>query len=171
MPDPEDVVERLDGFVKPSPEPENAILEDDSRIVRWTGPLFGLFSVVLLPWIIYIGFSLPSRQLSPNYDIAWAGFDVMLLGALAATAYFALRRSRYLSTAASAAAAMLVVDAWFDVMTTPTNERLQSIVLAAVVELPLAAVCLWLSYHTQQLSERRIVLLLRRHRSGVAWRR
>ena len=88
----------------------------------------------------------------------------MLLVALAATAYFALRRSRYLSTAASAAAVLLIVDAWFDVLTTPPGQRLQSILLAAAVELPLASVCLWLSYHTQQLAERRIVLLLRRQR-------
>jgi hypothetical protein len=38
--------------------------------------------------------------------------------------------------------------------------------LCALVELPLAAVCRWLSYHTQQLAERRIVLLQRRHRTG-----
>jgi hypothetical protein len=31
-----------------------------------------------------------------------------------------------------------------------------------VVELPLAAVCTWLSLHTQELTERRIVLLMRR---------
>jgi hypothetical protein len=48
-------------------------------------------------------------------------------------------------------------------MTTPSRERLASILLCAFVELPLAAVCMWLSYHTQQLAERRIVLLQRRH--------
>ena len=146
--------------------PENAILTDNARIVRWTGPLFALFSVILLPWIAYIAASLPARQLSPNYDVAWAGFDVMLCAALASTAYFALRRSRYLSTAATATAALLVVDAWFDVMTTPARERLESILLCALVELPLAAVCMWLSYHTHQLAERRIVLMQRRHGNG-----
>jgi hypothetical protein len=50
-------------------------------------------------------------------------------------------------------------------MTTPAGQRLESIVLAAFVELPLAAVCAWLVYHTQQLTERRIVLLQRRQRS------
>lgn len=30
------------------------------------------------------------------------------------------------------------------------------------MELPLAAVCVWLSLHTQELTERRIVLLMRR---------
>jgi hypothetical protein len=114
---------------------------------------------------VYIGESLPARQLSPNYDSAWAGFDVMLLGALAATAFFALRRSRYLAAVAAATAAMLVVDAWFDVMTTPASQRLESIVLAAAVELPLAAVCGWLSRHAEQVQARRILLLRRRRRA------
>jgi hypothetical protein len=56
------------------------------------------------------------------------------------------------------------VDAWFDVMTTLPGQRLEPLALAAGVELPLAAVCAWLSLHTQQLAERRLVLLLRRGR-------
>jgi hypothetical protein len=74
-------------------------------------------------------------------------FGVILIGVLAAAGYFALRRSRYLSTAATAAAVLLVVDAWFDVITTPTDGRLPSILLAAAPELPLASVCKWPSYH------------------------
>ncbi len=172
IPEPDDLVTRLDTLVEPADEPENAVLTDDTRLVRWAGPVFALFSVILLPWTAYIAVSLPARQLSANYDVAWAGFDVMLLGALATTAYFALRRSRYLSTAATATATLLVVDSWFDVMTTPAHQRLPSILLAIAVELPLAAVCLWLSHHTQQLAEHRIVLLQRRHgRGGEADRR
>lgn len=163
---PDELVDKIDSLVQPADEPENAVLVDESRIVRWTGPLFALFSLILLPWTIYLGESLPSRQLSPHYDVAWAGFDVILLIGLATTAYFALRRSRYLAVSASATAALLVVDAWFDVMTTPANQVAESIVLAAVVELPLAAVCLWLSLHTEQLAERRITLLLARRRWG-----
>ncbi len=163
---PDELVDKIDSLVQPADEPENAVLVDDSRIVRWTGPLFAMFSLILLPWTIYLGESLPSRQLSPHYDVAWAGFDVILLIGLATTAYFALRRSRYLAVSASATAALLVVDAWFDVMTTPANQVAESIVLAAVVELPLAAVCLWLSLHTEQLAERRITLLLARRRWG-----
>jgi hypothetical protein len=88
----------------------------------------------------------------------------MLLAALGGTGYFAPRRSRYLATAATAAATLLVVDAWFDLMTMLPRQRLEPIALAAGVELPLAAVCVWLSLHTQQLAERRLVLLLRRGR-------
>ncbi|MGP8000208.1 MAG: hypothetical protein ACLPKI_23255 [Streptosporangiaceae bacterium] len=163
----EDPVAKLDQLVDVAAEPENAVLTDNARLVQWTGPVFALFSVILLPWVVYIGLSLPARQLSPNYDIAWAGFDVILLGSLAGTAYFALRRSRYLSTAAGATAALLVVDAWFDCMTTPAAQRWESVLLCFVVEIPLAAVCLWLSYHTHQIAERRIVLLRRRRRPGV----
>jgi hypothetical protein len=166
--DAEEVAGQLDGLVAPAREPENAVLVDNARVVRWAGPAFALFSVILLPWIAYLAYSLPSRQVSADYDVAWAGFDVMLLVALASTGYFALRRSRYLATAATAAATLLVVDAWFDVMTTLPGQRLEPVALAAGVELPLAAVCVWLSLHTQQLAERRLVLLLRRGRKTEA---
>jgi len=165
---PEELVDRLDALVEPAPEPENTVLTDETRAVRWAGPLFTLFALIMVPWTVYIGESLPRRQLSPHYDVSWAGFDVFLLVALASTGYFALRRSRYMSMAATATAVLLVVDAWFDLMTTPRGQIAQSIVLAAVVELPLAAVCVWLSVHTEELTERRIVLLMRR-RGGKRW--
>ena len=136
---------------------------DEARVVRWVGPVFALCSLILLPWTVYLGYSLPSRQLSADFDVAWAGFDVILLVALASTGYFALRRSPYLATAATAAATLLVVDAWFDIITSPSpRQRLEAIGLAVIAELPLAALCGWLTYYTQQLADRRIALLLRR---------
>jgi hypothetical protein len=56
---------------------------------------------------------------------------------------------------------LLTADAWFDVMTTPGSERIESVLLCFLVELPLAGLCLWLSHHTLQISERRVVLLKR----------
>jgi hypothetical protein len=159
---PKHLVRKLDDLVAPADEPENTVLVDESRLIRWVGPTFALFSVVMVPWVVYIGMSLPSRQLSPNYDLAWAGFDVLLAAGLASSAYFALRRSRYLSASAAATATVLIVDAWFDCMTTPGSERWRSIAFCLLVELPLAAVCLWLSYHTEQIGERRILILQRR---------
>lgn len=148
-------------------EPGDELRADNARLVSWAGPAFILFSIVLIPWTIYLGYKLPSRQLSPHYNIAWAGFDVILLVVLAATGVFALRRSHYLAVAATAAATLLVVDAWFDVMTSPPGGQfLESLASAVFVELPLAAVCGWLSYHTEHLEEERIVLLLGRD----AWR-
>lgn len=143
-------------MARPTEEPESSLPADDSRIVRWAGPAFVLCSLVMIPWTIYLGYSLPSRQLSPHYNIAWAGFDVLELIALGATGFFALRRSRYLAISAAAAATLLVVDAWFDIMTSPRHQVPQAIVLAVVIELPLAGVCAWLSYHTEHLAERTI---------------
>src|ERR1700749_3250536 len=152
---------------KPTPEPESSVLADDSRMIRWAGPAFVLCSLALIPWTIYLGYSLPSRQLSPHYNIAWAGFDGLELIALGATGYFALRRSRSLAISAAAAATLLVVDAWFDIMTSPRHQVPQAIVLAVIVELPLAGVCGWLSYHTHHLAERTITLLMRRDRGAL----
>jgi hypothetical protein len=130
-----------------------------------------LFSVIMLPWTIYLGYSLPTRQDSPHYDMAWVGFDVLLLVALAGTGYFAIRRSAYLAIAAAATAALLVVDAWFDIMTSPRRELPEAIALAVLVELPLAGLCAWLSYHTEHLEEQRIVLMsLRKPTDGTARR-
>ena len=136
-------------------------------------PVFICCSVVLIPWVVYLGFSLPARQVSHHYDAAWVGFDVFELIALGATGYLALRRSRYLALAAASAATLLVCDAWFDVLTSSRHEMLESVVLAAVIELPLAAVCAWLSYHTEHLAERRInvVRLNSRERRRVPGRR
>ena len=96
--------ERLDRSVPAADEVGNAVLIDDRRIMRLAGPLFVLFSILLVPWTVFIALVLPSRQLSPNYDVAWAGFDVFLCVGLGATGYFALRRSRWLPLAAAATA-------------------------------------------------------------------
>lgn len=33
------------------------MLVDEARVVCWTGPLLALFSLILLPWTIYLAFS------------------------------------------------------------------------------------------------------------------
>ena len=133
---------------------------ENARLVAWAGPAFILFSVVLIPWTIYLGYTLPDRQESSHYNVAWVGFDIILLGVLALTGFFAIRRSHLLAVGATAAATLLVVDAWFDVMTAaPGSQFLESLASAVLVELPLAAVCGWLAYHTEHLEEERITLV------------
>jgi hypothetical protein len=132
------------------------VLDEPAEVSRWVAPAFIFCSLVLIPWIVYLGFSLPSRQVSPHYAAAWVGFDVFELIALAATGFLALRRSRYLALASASAATLLICDAWFDILTSPRHQVLQSVVLAVVIELPLASVCAWLSYHTERLADRRI---------------
>ena len=159
--------ERVDDLVHPAPELGNEVLIDDHWLVRIAGPLFAVLSVLLIPWIAYLATVLPSRQLSRHYDFAWAGFDGMLLIALAATAYFALRRSRNLAVAATSAGTLLIVDAWFDVLTARRRQLPVSVAAAVFIELPLAVLCWWLSRQTQAIAEKRIALLLPRARGRL----
>lgn len=160
------LTERVDQLVPVADHVANAVLRDDSRYMRWAGTLFAVCAVVLLPWIVVLAVTLPSRQLSPHYALAWSGFDVMEFVALALTAGSALRRSPYLATVAPWSAALLVADAWFDVMTSPTGpDRLEAIAMALLIELPLAATCLWLAHRTHVVDERRLTLLLRGRRT------
>lgn len=116
---------------------------------RRIGIAYLLLSVVLVPWIVWLAWTLPPESVAHHYDVAWPGFDVLLLAGLATTGVWALRRSRYLTVAASATGALLVVDAWFDVTTSSPKDRAASVALAVLVELPLAVLCLWLAVHAQ----------------------
>jgi hypothetical protein len=160
-----ELADAIDRRVPISDEPGNRVLVDNARLVRWAAPMFAVCAIILLPWIAVAGLTLPSRQLSRNYDVAWAGYDVILLLGLIATAWSALRRSIWLTIAASATGALLTADAWFDVLTSPSGWDLtQAIAMCLFAELPLAALCFWLARHSQEVAERRVVLLLRRHR-------
>ncbi len=119
-------------------------------------------ALLTLPWICYLAVTLPYREVTVHYRAAWVGFDAGLVMALALTGFHAWRGSQRLAIAASATATMLLVDAWFDVMTTPGRDWYVSVLLATFVEVPLAMVCLWLALHTDELVERRIAYLARR---------
>jgi hypothetical protein len=115
-------------------------------------PLFTLAVVVLVPWIVFLVRSLPSTEAAAHWDIAWAGFDVGLALVLLAVAIAAWRRSSWLEGAATAAAALLAVDAWFDILTSSSRlELLVAIGEAVLVELPLAALCLLLARDVERV--------------------
>ena len=93
----------------------------------------------LVPWAAYLGVSLPTRYTVSTWSLAWVGFDVLVAALLAATAWLGLRRRPEFALAAVAAAGMLGADAWFDVTTANSGDRLGSVLSAVLVELPLAA--------------------------------
>src|SRR5262249_22518992 len=117
------------------------------RPPRWVALLFALGALVLLPWVAVLVVALPSAHRAAHWDIAWAGFDVGLALLLAAVAVTAWRRSPWFEGAATSAATLLVVDAWFDVL--PSSSRAELALAgaeAAFVELPLAILCLVLAH-------------------------
>jgi hypothetical protein len=137
-----------------------------SRRARWVGPLFAVLAVLMVPWTVYLAVTLPVQATAAHYDFAWAGFDVGLFLVLAWTAWAAASSSRWLPVAASLNAAFLVVDAWFDVITAPGHRELaMALASALLLELPLAAVSIWLAVHGQRIFEHQVTLrvLSRRH--------
>ncbi len=121
---------------------------------RWLAWAFALMAVFLVPWTLWLTFSLPTRHVTRHYDVAWVGFDVALACAFAATAAAALRRSPWLQVLATLTGTMLLCDAWFDTVTaTSRDEQVVAIVEAAVAELPLAALCAWIVFDTTRFNE------------------
>jgi hypothetical protein len=122
------------------------------RPAGWVIPLFAIAAAVLVPWTAFLVQDLPSTHAAPHWDVAWAGFDAGLALLLLAVAVAAWRRSSWLEGAATAAAALLFVDAWFDILTSASHAELGLAVGEAVlIELPLAALCLLLARDAEKV--------------------
>src|SRR5258707_3340279 len=113
------------------PEPDRVPLP------RWVTPLLALTAVGLLPWTLYLTFTLPARHVAQHYDLAWVGFDIALASAFAATAWCAVRSSQWLVPFAAASGTMLVCDAWFYVVTSGPRDLGEAVAEAVLPEVPL----------------------------------
>jgi hypothetical protein len=131
---------------------------EDVRGHWWVTALLTLTAVGLLPWTLWLTFSLPSRHVSQHYDVAWVGFDVGLAAAFAATSWAAVRGSRWTAALAAATGTMLLCDAWFDVVTSQGGvERLEAALEALLAELPLAAVCAFIVWDAERFRNATVV--------------
>jgi len=118
---------------------------------RWITGLLSLTAVALIPWTLWLTSSLPSRHVTNHYDAAWVGFDIGLLCSFALTARAAYCRSLLLVPFAAATCALLLADAWFDVVTSGPGERLEALLEAGLAELPLAALCAFVVYDADRV--------------------
>ena len=115
-------------------------------VPRWVAPTFAALAILLVPSSIYLATTLP--HVAAIHDrTAWVGFDVGLVIMLGLTAFLAWRGIARVALAATATATMLVVDAWFDVFTSRHGSELVQALLLSIIELSLAAVCLWIALH------------------------
>jgi hypothetical protein len=106
---------------------------------RWVSYLYGVLAVITIPWVIYLGISLPDRTLSTHWDVAWVGVDITIAGLLLLNAYFAYKESKWLIMTGTATSTLLVFDAWFDILTAGhSTEMSRAILFAIFIELPLA---------------------------------
>ena len=137
---------------------------------RWVPPALALIALALVPWALWLTTVLPSHEVAEHWDVAWAGLDLMLAATLLATAISAWRHGPLLQACAASAGTLLVVDAWFDLLTSSGIDLTYAVVLAIVAELPLAAVCLWIVLDPETCS-RRVALWTGRARPRAESRR
>jgi hypothetical protein len=117
-----------------------------SWLLPWWLPAacFGL-ALVLIPWIVWLFLTLPQRALASHWDVGRAAFAAVLALALAASALALFRRWASAEVLVAMAAAVLLRDAWFNVVTAGGRHEAIAIALAAGLEMPMAALCLWVA--------------------------
>jgi hypothetical protein len=140
-------------------------------VPRWIAPVFALLAVVTIPWTVYLAVTLPEDIRTRNYRIAWVGFDIGLVLLLLLTAILAYRGQRHMVMTATATATALVIDAWFDVVTSPGGSDLMVAVATALFgELPLTGLCVWIALQVDRVVARRLSQLARRADRRTRWR-
>jgi hypothetical protein len=122
------------------------------RLRRYGGTALLVGALVLIPWTLFLAYTLPTRHRVVHWDAIWVGFDLALALALLLTAIAAIRGRPWLAIPATASATLLVSDAWFDVLTARgTHEVTTALLEAVLVELPLAALCVWMALRVERV--------------------
>ncbi|MFE3187966.1 hypothetical protein ACFXHA_03095 [Nocardia sp. NPDC059240] len=94
--------------------------------------------IALIPWMVYLGLTLPDDYHARNWSLAWIGFDVGLVLMMATTAYLGWKRRIVLILPAFGTGLLLLVDAWFDIVTAEPGDIWVSTGTALLAEIPLA---------------------------------
>ena len=137
-------------------DPDSLAARRDRVIARlrkirvWLLLIVGGVAVGLLPWSAYLSATLPSRQLTEHWDIAWAGLDLFEASALVALFFAVVRRSPFVPMLAAVAGTSLLCDAWFDLTTAGGRSFHWALAQALVAELPLATLCFWLAFEASE---------------------
>ena len=111
-------------------------------MTRIAAYVFAAVGMALLPWAIWLSSSLQPHHRTHNWDLAWSGFDSGLAISFLLTAYATWKRLPWMTVSASATGALLLADAWFDiVLESRSSDVTLAVVEAFVGEVPLAALC------------------------------
>jgi hypothetical protein len=104
---------------------------------------FGLMAggaIFMLPWIIYLGFTLPENYIVRDWPLTWLGFDSLLVLFMAATAVLTWLHRQLLVFPAFTTGILLICDAWFDITTAGPSELRAAVLTAVLGSLPLALI-------------------------------
>lgn len=106
---------------------------------RWIAGAYAILVIITIPWTVYIGITLPTKELSRHWDAAWVGLDIAIAFMLILNALFSYFESKWLVLSATATSTLLITDAWFDVVTAHSGRPFHEAAASAFfIELPLA---------------------------------
>lgn len=107
--------------------------------------VFFALGVALVPWTFWLAQTLPSHSTAEHWRAAWTGFDIALSASMLLVAIAALRNSIWLEAAAAATGALLLCDAWFDMLLESGHRFWIAVGEAVLAEIPFALVCFWIA--------------------------
>jgi hypothetical protein len=129
-----DLIERLQ-----RPRDEVFLPSIARRMRRNRVTLMTAGAIGLIPWTVYLSFSLPANYVAHNWPATWIGFDCLLIAFMVATAVLGWLRRQVVVLPAFTTGVLLVSDAWFDVLTAGPKQVWISVLAGALINLPLAA--------------------------------
>jgi hypothetical protein len=97
-------------------------------------------AIGLIPWTIYLALTLPANYVAHNWPATWIGFDCVLIAFMIATAVLGWLRRELVILPGFTTGVLLICDAWFDIMTAGPGQMWISVLTAALLNLPLAAI-------------------------------
>ncbi|MEY9926905.1 hypothetical protein ABH926_001530 [Catenulispora sp. GP43] len=105
-------------------------------------------AIVLVGWMVFLANTLHGKATVSHWATVWIGLDTMEALALATLGILLVRHDHRARTAATVAATLFGMDAWFDVMLSTGGDVAQALILAVVFEIPLAAACAGIARQT-----------------------
>ncbi|MFZ0716649.1 hypothetical protein [Mycobacterium sp.] len=130
-----DLIQRLE---RPLDEVFSPAVARRMRHTRLTLMVGG--TIALIPWMIYLAFSLPGNYVAHNWPATWIGFDCVLVTSMIATAVLGWLRREVVILPGFTTGVLLICDAWFDIMTAGPGQVWTSVSTAALINIPLAVI-------------------------------
>jgi hypothetical protein len=125
---------------------------------RWIAGAYTLLVAITVPWTIYLGITLPTKELSTHYDISWVGLDIAIAFLLVLNAVFSYLESKWLVLSATATSTLLITDAWFDVVTARAGRPFHDAMASALfIELPLAILTFHVAFRIMNREHRKTI--------------
>lgn len=122
---------------------------------RWLPRLYGFACLVLIPWTIFLAYKLPPTNQANHWDIVWTGFDAFLIIVFALTAWLAFKKSSWTALTATVLGTLLLMDAWFDVLTSRPGKPQHAAIADSILEVFLAVLSYMLAHRIFNETRRR----------------